>query len=143
MQKDYELCGPPMNSARVAVALCPRGQVTLSATHVRRLEFLCYDICLMEDSNGEPRFRQVPRAGGAHPRQAGRRQRLGRTSITIHVETEARRRDTGETIKVTEGVFVYVALDENGWPRPVKGVFHDSRTGQERMARHDGRTVFG
>ncbi len=46
--------------------------------------------------------------------------RVGRTSITVHVETEARRRDTGETIKVTEGIFVYVALDENGRPRPVK-----------------------
>ena len=46
--------------------------------------------------------------------------RAGRTSITVHVETEARRRDTGETIKVTEGIFVYVALDENGRPRPVK-----------------------
>ena len=47
--------------------------------------------------------------------------RVGRTSITVHVETEARRQDTGETIKVTEGTFVYVALDENGQPRPVKG----------------------
>ena len=47
--------------------------------------------------------------------------RVGRTSITVHVETEAKRRDTGETIKVTKGIFVYVALDENGRPRPVKG----------------------
>ena len=47
--------------------------------------------------------------------------RVGRTSITVHVETEARRRNTGETIKVTEGIFVYVALDKNGRPRPVKG----------------------
>ena len=47
--------------------------------------------------------------------------RVGRTSITVRVETEARRRHTGETIKVTEGIFVYVALDENGRPRPVKG----------------------
>ncbi len=47
--------------------------------------------------------------------------RVGRTSITVHVETEARRRDTGETIKVTEGIFVYVALDEDGRPRSVKG----------------------
>ena len=47
--------------------------------------------------------------------------RVGRTSITVHVETEARRRDSGETIKVSAGIFVYVALDENGRPRPVKG----------------------
>lgn len=47
--------------------------------------------------------------------------RVGRTSITVHVETEAKRRDTGETIKVAEGIFVYVALDENGRPRTVKG----------------------
>ena len=45
--------------------------------------------------------------------------RVGRTSITVHVETEAKRHDSGDTIKVTEGTFVFVALDENGRPRPV------------------------
>ena len=46
--------------------------------------------------------------------------RVGRTSITVLVETEAKRRHTGDTVKVTEGTFVYVALDETGRPRPVK-----------------------
>ena len=46
--------------------------------------------------------------------------RVGRTSITVRVETEARRRHGGDTVKVTEGTFVYVALDETGRPRPVK-----------------------
>ena len=46
--------------------------------------------------------------------------RVGRTSITVLVETEARRRHTGDTVKVTEGTFFYVALDENGRPRPVR-----------------------
>ncbi len=45
--------------------------------------------------------------------------RVGRTSITVHVETFARRRQGGETVKVTEGTFVYVALDADGRPRPV------------------------
>ncbi len=45
--------------------------------------------------------------------------RVGRTSITVHVETFARRRQGGETVKVTEGTFVYVALDAEGRPRPV------------------------
>ena len=47
--------------------------------------------------------------------------RVGRTSITVHVESEARRRDTGDTVKVTEGTFVYVALDGEGQPRPLAG----------------------
>ena len=42
--------------------------------------------------------------------------RTGRTSITVHIATTARRRDTAETVKVTRGTFVYVALDDSGDP---------------------------
>ncbi len=45
--------------------------------------------------------------------------RVGRTSITVKVETVVRRRRSGETVRVTEGRFVYVALDGEGRPRPV------------------------
>ena len=45
--------------------------------------------------------------------------RVGRSSITVRVETIVRRRRTGENVKVTEGIFVYVALDADGNPRPV------------------------
>jgi acyl-CoA thioesterase YciA len=45
--------------------------------------------------------------------------RTGRTSITVAIETWARRRLTGQEIKVTEGTFVYVAIDKNGRPRPL------------------------
>ena len=45
--------------------------------------------------------------------------RVGRSSITVRVETIVRRRRTGESVKVTEGTFVYVALDADGKPRPV------------------------
>jgi acyl-CoA thioesterase YciA len=49
--------------------------------------------------------------------------RVGRSSLTVAVETWARRRATGktdgETVRVTEGVFIYVALDDSGRPRPV------------------------
>lgn len=43
----------------------------------------------------------------------------GETSLRIRIETWARKRmgDTAE--KVTEGVFTFVALDENGKPRKV------------------------
>ncbi len=44
---------------------------------------------------------------------------VGRTSITVQVETYARRGRTGEEVKVTEGRFTLVALDEGGRPRPV------------------------
>jgi acyl-CoA thioesterase YciA len=43
----------------------------------------------------------------------------GTTSITVKVETLARRRAGGDTVKVTEGTFVFVAIDADGRPRPV------------------------
>ncbi len=43
----------------------------------------------------------------------------GTTSITVKVDTLARRRAGGETVKVTEGTFVFVAIDADGRPRPV------------------------
>ena len=45
----------------------------------------------------------------------------GRTSIRVAVEAWRRRRDASEPQQVTKGVFVYVAIDENRRPRPVKG----------------------
>ena len=44
--------------------------------------------------------------------------RVGRTSITMLVQTWVQRR-TGEEVKVTEGHFTCVAIDENRKPRPV------------------------
>ena len=48
-------------------------------------------------------------------------ERVGRTSITIRIEVVATRRMGLEDVKVTEGMFTFVALDENHRPRPVKG----------------------
>ena len=45
--------------------------------------------------------------------------RVGNTSITVHIQTWARRHRGGEAVLVTEGTFVYVAIDEEGRPRPV------------------------
>ena len=45
--------------------------------------------------------------------------RSGRSSVAVAIETWARRRLTGAEIKVTEGTFVYVAIDETGRPRPL------------------------
>ena len=45
--------------------------------------------------------------------------RSGRTSITVAVETWARRRRGSEEVKVTEGTFIYVAIDDDGRPRPL------------------------
>ncbi|MSP66788.1 MAG: acyl-CoA thioesterase [Alphaproteobacteria bacterium] len=46
-------------------------------------------------------------------------ERVGRTSITVQVEAFARRARAGETVKVTEATFTYVALGEDRHPRPV------------------------
>jgi acyl-CoA thioesterase YciA len=43
--------------------------------------------------------------------------RLGRTSITLGVETWVLRRGQGERVQVTAAEFVLVAVDENGRPR--------------------------
>jgi len=46
-------------------------------------------------------------------------ERRGRTSMGIRIEVIASR-DRGETeVKVTEGLFTFVALDENHRPRPL------------------------
>lgn len=47
-------------------------------------------------------------------------ERVGRTSMGIRIEVIADR-DRGEKqVKVTEGLFTFVALDDNHRPRPVK-----------------------
>ncbi|MBX2881617.1 MAG: acyl-CoA thioesterase [Granulosicoccus sp.] len=52
--------------------------------------------------------------------------RIGNTSIAVNVETWVVRRSrdhldqTSVEEKVTEGLFTFVAIDENGRPRPVK-----------------------
>jgi len=45
--------------------------------------------------------------------------RVGRTSLTICIETWTRPSEGGQQIKVTEGVFTYVAVDAEGRPRPL------------------------
>ena len=49
--------------------------------------------------------------------------RIGRTSITVKVEVYAERfRHQGKYIKVTEASLTYVAIDDNGRPRPLPGL---------------------
>lgn len=45
--------------------------------------------------------------------------RTGRTSIGVRITTFARRRAASDVVKVTEGVFTYVAIDENRGSRPL------------------------
>jgi acyl-CoA thioesterase YciA len=47
-------------------------------------------------------------------------ERIGRSSIAIRIEVVASRNRGKEQVKVTEGLFTFVALDENHRPRPVK-----------------------
>ena len=47
-------------------------------------------------------------------------ERMGRTSMAIRIEVMASRDRGTEEVKVTEGLFTFVALDENHRPRPVK-----------------------
>ncbi len=45
--------------------------------------------------------------------------KVGRTSITVKIDTWVRRNLEGERIKVTEGTFTYVAIGPDRKPRPV------------------------
>ena len=46
--------------------------------------------------------------------------KVGRTSLTVEIEAWATRHDMdGAMVRVTEGVFTYVAIDKNRQPRPV------------------------
>ena len=47
-------------------------------------------------------------------------ERIGRTSIAIRIEVVATRDRGRQEVKVTGGLFTFVALDENHRPRPVK-----------------------
>jgi acyl-CoA thioesterase YciA len=47
-------------------------------------------------------------------------ERIGRTSVGIRIEVVASRDRGREEVKVTEGLFTFVALDELHQPRPVK-----------------------
>jgi acyl-CoA thioesterase YciA len=46
-------------------------------------------------------------------------EKIGRTSITVRIKAVATRNKTGEAVDVTEGVFVYVALDEAGQKKSI------------------------
>ena len=48
-----------------------------------------------------------------------RLEREGDTSVTVRIEVWARVRTEGDAHKVTEGVFTYVAIGEDGKPVPV------------------------
>ena len=47
-------------------------------------------------------------------------ERIGRTSIAIRIEVVASRERGTQEVKVTEGLFTFVALNEEHRPRPIK-----------------------
>lgn len=47
-------------------------------------------------------------------------ERIGTSSITVRMEAWVRRRFEPDRVKVTEGRFIYVALDENGKKRKIE-----------------------
>ena len=47
-------------------------------------------------------------------------ERIGNTSVTVHVEVYAERNPANlQVVKVTEANLTYVAIDTNGQPRPI------------------------
>lgn len=45
--------------------------------------------------------------------------RIGNTSVTLHVEAWVLRDRFGERMKVTQGLFTFVAIGEDGRPSPI------------------------
>lgn len=52
--------------------------------------------------------------------------RIGNTSMTVEVETYVNRARLGDEVKVTEGHFTMVAIDDEGRPRAVTCLGHAS-----------------
>ena len=50
----------------------------------------------------------------------GKLVRVGRTSITVHLEAWVIRRKESQSILVTDGNFTYVSIDEQGRPQPIQ-----------------------
>ena len=50
----------------------------------------------------------------------GKLVRIGRTSITVHLEAWVTRRKETQPILVTDGNFTYVSIDEQGRPQEIK-----------------------
>jgi acyl-CoA thioesterase YciA len=50
----------------------------------------------------------------------GKLVRIGRTSVTVHLEAWAMRRREMQSILVTEGNFTYVSIDDQGHPQVIK-----------------------
>jgi len=46
--------------------------------------------------------------------------RIGRTSITVHLEAWALRRNETYSMLVTDGNFTYVSIDDHGRPQPIR-----------------------
>jgi acyl-CoA thioesterase YciA len=49
----------------------------------------------------------------------------GKTSVSIKIEVYAVRQNGSFKVKVTEGVFIYVAIDKNKKPRSINSSFHN------------------
>ncbi|HLW90267.1 MAG TPA: acyl-CoA thioesterase [Roseiarcus sp.] len=49
-------------------------------------------------------------------------ERVGRTSMRIHIEAWAQRFRTHVSEKVTDAVFTFVAVDDAGRPRPIPSI---------------------
>jgi acyl-CoA thioesterase YciA len=62
--------------------------------------------------------------------------RIGRTSITIKVQVEALRGETGRRVKVTEAEVIYVAMDETRRPTPILSEGGPETTGRRAPPRH-------
>lgn len=56
-------------------------------------------------------------------------ERVGRTSVTIRIASWARRRQTREDVKVTEGLFTFVHIGDNRQPTPISKL--NDTTGRE------------
>lgn len=55
---------------------------------------------------------------------------IGRTSVTVNVETWVRRRQLAVEEQVTEGLFTFVAIDAEGQPRPISEPTADFASGR-------------
>ena len=83
------------------------------AIAARRVKGRCATVAITAMSFHEPIF------VGDEVSCYGEIVRIGRTSLTVKIESWARRWGRNEPIKVTEGLFTFVALGQDRRPRPI------------------------
>ena len=67
--------------------------------------------------------------------------KVGNTSVQVQIEVWNSHDDSREPVRITEGVFTFVAVDVNGNKRQIAEQIKQEPRRQERLELHNGRNI--